>query len=440
VQIQRPNVLYIHSHDTGRCMSPYGFPVSMPSYQRLADSGVVFRRAFSASPTCSPSRAGLLTGQSPHSTGMLGLAHRGFSLHTPGQHLASYLFENGYHSILAGHQHLTASDPHDLGYQTVLEPISDSASSVAPGAASFLREMARSVDKPFFLDVGFEEAHRPFHDAPGDAGNYVSTLPGVADTRENREDTARFHASLRELDKGVGAVLSALDDSGLAENTIVVLTTDHGPPFPGMKATLTDAGIGVGLIVRHPGSIGRGIVTDALVSQLDVFPTICELVGIDPPDWLQGTSLVPILQGSATRVRSEIFAEMTFHAAYEPQRAIRTNRWTYIRRFDEWSLPVLPNIDASPQLDFMLSHGFDRRPIPKVLLFDNALDPLQRVNLAGSQELQDIERNLAGRLEEWMWATDDPLVNGPISLPPGAMVNKVADRSPEDPLVRRDFR
>src|SRR6478609_3814802 len=90
------NVVYIHSHDTGRCMEPYGFPISMPAYQRIAREGIVFRRAFSASPTCSPSRAALLTGQSPHSAGMLGLAHRGFSLTEPSQHLAAYLGQHGY--------------------------------------------------------------------------------------------------------------------------------------------------------------------------------------------------------------------------------------------------------------------------------------------------------------------------------------------------------
>ena len=85
--MNRPNVLYIHSHDTGRYVQPYGHAIPTPAMQRLAEQGVLFRQAFSAAPTCSPSRAGLLTGQCAHSAGMIGLAHRGFSLHDYGRHI-----------------------------------------------------------------------------------------------------------------------------------------------------------------------------------------------------------------------------------------------------------------------------------------------------------------------------------------------------------------
>ena len=158
------NVVYIHSHDTGRCMEPYGFPISMPAYQRIAREGIVFRRAFSASPTCSPSRAALLTGQSPHSAGMLGLAHRGFSLTEPSQHLAAYLGQHGYQTVLAGHQHLTTADPRTLGYDVVSETTEIPGDRVAAHAVDFLANRSHQSE-PFFLDVGFSEAHRPFREA-----------------------------------------------------------------------------------------------------------------------------------------------------------------------------------------------------------------------------------------------------------------------------------
>ena len=98
----RPNILYIHSHDTGRYVQPYGYAVATPNIQKLAEGGVVFRQAFSAAPTCSPSRAALLTGQSAHSSGMLGLAHRGFALKDMNQHLVNTLRAAGCTSTLIG--------------------------------------------------------------------------------------------------------------------------------------------------------------------------------------------------------------------------------------------------------------------------------------------------------------------------------------------------
>ncbi len=110
-----PNILYIHSHDTGRYVQPYGYGVATPCIQRLAAEGVLFRQAFCAAPTCSPSRAALLTGQSAHSSGMLGLAHRGWKLHDYGQHILHTLKKIGYHTALAGIQHIAAG-PDAVGH------------------------------------------------------------------------------------------------------------------------------------------------------------------------------------------------------------------------------------------------------------------------------------------------------------------------------------
>src|SRR3954452_13442592 len=117
-----PNILYLHSHDTGRSIQPYGAPIATPQLQQLAEQGVLFRQAFSASPTCSPSRAALLTGQSSHSSGMLGLAHRGFALHDPRQHLAHTLRAAGYRTVLTGVQHVAApAEAGACGYDEIPE-------------------------------------------------------------------------------------------------------------------------------------------------------------------------------------------------------------------------------------------------------------------------------------------------------------------------------
>mgnify|MGYP001308609935 CR=1 FL=1 len=122
VLIIKPNIVYIHSHDTGRYVQPYGHAIPTPAIQKLADQGVFFRRAFSAAPTCSPSRAALLTGQTPHSSGMLGLAHRGFSLADPRQHLAYTLKSVGYDTVLAGVQHVS-DDSGSIGYTKNLKAL-----------------------------------------------------------------------------------------------------------------------------------------------------------------------------------------------------------------------------------------------------------------------------------------------------------------------------
>src|SRR5207302_619135 len=127
----------------------------------------------------------------------------------------------------------------------------------------------------------------------------------------------------RSLDRGVGAVLDALDATGMARDTLVICTTDHGTAFPGAKATLSDRGIGVMLMLRGPGGFAGGKASDALVSHIDLYPTICDVLEIPHPSWLQGRSLMPIVTGAAEEVRDAVFAEGTYHAAYEPQRAMR---------------------------------------------------------------------------------------------------------------------
>ncbi len=102
---------------------------------------------------------------------------------------------------------------------------------------------------------------------------------------------------------------------------------------------------------------------DALVSQVDLFPTLCDLLEINPPAWLQGRSLLPLVRGEAPEIREAVFSEINFHVAYEPQRAVRTQRWKYIRRFDGRTRPVLPNCDDSPSKSLWIENGWRERPV-----------------------------------------------------------------------------
>lgn len=423
-----PNIVYIHSHDTGRATQPYGHPVATPALQRLADEGVLFRQAFCAAPTCSPSRAALLTGQAPHTAGMLGLAHRGFALNDYGQHLLHALRPLGYSSALFGAQHI-ARDASAIGYGTAWTA-SDHAADAAPRAAEFIR----SAREPFFLDVGFSEVHREFPD-PGPGPHAALPAAGLPDTPDTRADMAAFYTMAREMDRGVETVLRALDAAGLADRTLVISTTDHGIAFPGHKCTLTDRGIGVGLIMRGPGGFSGGRVVDGLASHIDIFPTLCDLVGAPQPEWLQGRSLLPLVRGEAEDVNEAIFAEVTYHAAYEPQRAVRTRRYKYIRRFDGRGRPVLPNIDDSPSKRVLLKHGLDARPVDEEALYDLVFDPGEARNVAGDLKLFPLLADMRARLERWMQSTNDPLLHGPVPLPPGAVANDPDGRSPSEPTT-----
>jgi N-sulfoglucosamine sulfohydrolase len=197
----RPNILYLHSHDTGRYIQPYGYAVRTPNLQKLAEESVLFRQAFDAAPTCSPSRAALLTGQCPHKNGMLGLAHRGFSLNHYDQHLLHWLRPHDYRSTLIGVQHIS-KDPARIGYDEIVPTRSMKVADVAPAAVRFLKQAPK---QPFFLDVGFFETHREFHQ-PGPKQDPRFTEPPVpiADTTETRKDMAAFAASAQALDDGAG--------------------------------------------------------------------------------------------------------------------------------------------------------------------------------------------------------------------------------------------
>jgi N-sulfoglucosamine sulfohydrolase len=428
-----PNILYIHSHDTGRYVQPYGFQVPTPNIQLLADQGTLFREAFCAAPTCSGSRASLLTGLYCHNNGMLGLAHRGWKLNDYGQHWVHALRQAGYRSTMIGEQHIS-TDPGVIGYDEVVESGTTRAEDVAPLTIEALRRAADSK-QPWFMSVGFFETHRDFF-APTSVRDTLYSLPpaNLPDVVATRKDMAAFKASARSLDQGIGAVLHALHDFDLVEDTLVVCTTDHGIAFPGAKATLSDRGIGVMMIVRGPQGFSGGKVIDAQVSHLDVYPTLCELAGVEPPAWLQGISLMPLVHGETKRLHEEIFAEVTFHAAYEPQRAVRTERLKYIRRFDDYPGPVLANCDDSESKDLLVAAGWGEREIPRERLYDLVLDPAEADNLAARPEFAEQLADLRVRLERWMHETDDPLLDGPVEPPPGALVNEQWQVSPNEPL------
>ncbi|MCB1229577.1 MAG: sulfatase [Verrucomicrobiae bacterium] len=431
------NLLYLHAHDLGRWIAPYGHAVETPALSDLANrpGTCLFRNAHSAAPTCSPSRAALLTGMTPHESGMLGLMHRGFRLTDPDHHLAVFLKNRGFETALAGIQHLQPGA--DLrGYDHRFNPVKSLTqqgqvdwkvwdAAVAEAAAGFLEN--RDDERPFFLDCGFWLPHRPFPEPDSDIEpDRVQPPPGIADTPAHREDMAAFLTAVRHLDRCCGEVLDALDRAGVADETLIVFTTDHGPAFPGYKCRLTGRGTGVSLVIRPPRTATNQFpeTSDALVSQLDLFPTICDYLETPAPDWpLRGESLRPLIDGKTREGREAVFGEVTYHAGYEPMRSIRTATHSLIRLFDNDLRPVPANVDDSPAKDTWIEAGGRERPREAWQLFDLRLDPLETRNVADDPAYAGVRVDLEDRLERWMRETKDPLLDGPVALPEGGYAN-----------------
>ncbi|MDA0747063.1 MAG: sulfatase-like hydrolase/transferase, partial [bacterium] len=193
VQGRRPNIIFMHSHNTGTFVQPFGHAVPTPHLQRLAEEGVLFRRAFSAAPTCSPSRAAFLSGMYAHSCGMLGLAHRGFPMRDYGLHAVRTFRENGYHTVLSGVEH-TASELETVGYDEVLSAedtnYPEYVDQEPPGQAA-ARFLERAGDRPFFMSMGLSETHRPFYKAdpenhPAEDARFCIPPRPLPDTPETR--------------------------------------------------------------------------------------------------------------------------------------------------------------------------------------------------------------------------------------------------------------
>ena len=429
-----PNILYIHSHDTGRYIQPFGYAFDTPNLQKLAEEGVLFRHCHCANPTCSPSRASLLTGTYPHQNGMFGLAHRGWRLNDYHEHILHTLREHGYDSVLSGIQHIATHDgTPEIGYDEWLNP-----TGPAPHVAAEQWLDQRTSDKPFFLSVGFGETHREFpEEHPRDDARYTMPPEPLPDTPETREDAARYAGYVRLLDEQMGTVFDALKRNGLWDNTLVICTTDHGIAFPRMKCTLTDSGTGVLLILRGPGAgddargfVG-GRVCDSLVSHVDVFPTVCDVLGIPHPERLEGVSLLPIAEDETAEVREEVHAELNYHACYDPQRMVRTKRWKYIRRFTDREKPILPNTDDSLSKQVWLDAGWPK--LEHERLFDLILDPNESRNLADDPDHRQTLNDMRGRLRRWQEATGDPILNGNIPPSEAAVSNALDAVSPHSP-------
>ena len=435
------NIIYIHTHDTGRIVSPYGYQVATPNYQQLFEDSLLFQQAYSVAPTCSPSRAGLLTGVYPHQNGMLGLAQRGFDLDRD-LHVAKLLADNGYHTALCGVQHeIGYYTNHEmaigtLGYQ---EDLSTDNSQYTEEElviwdeknADNLTQWLKNYDseKPFFVSYGMHATHRKFPTDIHPEENVAMSQPpiNIANTEETRKDYAQYKTSLRSADDNVGKIIATLKEQGLYEKTIILVTTDHGLAYPFAKCTLNDSGIGVLMAMRVPGATNTEASYDGLISHIDVVPTLCDLIGLEKPAYLEGQSFAPVFSDADYAGDEAIFGEINFHTSYEPVRAVRTKRFKYIRFFDKEYLKInQSNVDNSPIKTF---YNEIEHPMTEVLkeeecLYDLYYDTFETNNIADDPKYAEELAEMRTRLQNFMERTNDPLLQGPIEIKPEWKVNK----------------
>ena len=431
---ERPNVVLIHGHDIGRFLSCHGrTTVPSPNLEKFAEGAVVFDNAFSTAPLCTPARSSLFTGMSPHVNGLMGLAHDGWRYRRSVRTMPEVLSTLGYDTALVGLQH-EHPDPTVLGFGEVRGMgFLPRAWPVAEEAATWLRDRPAG-GAPFLLTVGMWEAHRPWRPEDYEFADPAAVeVPAfLSDNEDTREDLAGFYGAIRQFDAAVGHVLRAIDAHPERANTMVVVTTDHGAPFPWAKGTLYDPGIEVAMVIRPPAGLGAAPGrSTAAVSHLDLLPTLVELAGGESQIAWEGRSLGPELRGIGLDEERELFFEKSYHDRYDPIRAVRTSRYKLIRNFAEGPrLTLAKDLEESPTRRGMGDAHLE--PRPALELYDLAADPAERTNLAGDAAYQQVLTELEARLDAWMKETADPLLDGVIGRP--APASRLADAQPDLPV------
>lgn len=419
---QRPNMVLIIADDLGaEDVGAYGCEgVRTPNLDRLAKEGMKFNRAFNSCSSCSPSRCSIVTGRYPHSTGAEAL-HK--PLPKEQVTFVEKLKAAGYWTAQAGKWHLGDAmtnrfDATRISYIT--KPKKELDGSGCEDWVSTLRE--RPQDKPFFVWLASHDPHRPyFPDAVAEPTRpgQVNVPPYLPDVPPTREDLALYYDEIVRFDGYVGQVLAELERQGVLESTAVFFITDNGRPFPRSKTSVYDSGIQSPLLVRWPEKVQPGSECNSLVSMVDLAPTLLEMAGLPASPTFQGQSFRRLLADPSATIRDWVFAEHNWHDYAAFERAVRTDRFKYIRNY--WpDLPATPPADAvrSPTFQEMqrlhaagqlgeIQSGCFVAPRPAEELYDVQADPQELNNLAQAGSHPEVLQELRAVLDKWQRETGD---------------------------------
>jgi N-sulfoglucosamine sulfohydrolase len=408
--------------DLGPQLGCYGdAQAGTPHMDSLAATGTRFSRAYVTQASCSPSRSSILTGLYPHQNGQLGLAHRGYSMHRAYPNLFSELHGAGYRTGILGKLHVRPTEAFPLDMSRQGAWWTQDMPEVQAESEGFMK----AGSDPFFLSINFVDPHRPYqHRAHGQPERLmtpfdVEPFPFLGlDAPSVREEVAGYYNAVRRMDAGVGRLLASLDRLGLADNTLVILIGDHGPPFARAKTTCYEAGLHIPMIVRWPGVTTEGATSHAFASTVDLLPTVLDACGVDCPP-VAGESLRRPLTGDLGGWRRVLCGEYTSHGrtTYFPRRSIRDDRFKLIHNL----VPELGNpvrgvdggsswtVSRDPALDdTRIREAYDTYANPpEYELYDLERDPHEWDNLSGRPEHWAPEATLRRRLVSWRDDTDD---------------------------------
>ncbi|WP_157899431.1 sulfatase [Luteitalea pratensis] len=418
-QTRPPDIVVFISDDHGVLDSTvYGSrDVKTPSMDRLAKAGLTFDRAFVASPSCAPSRAALLTGLMPARNG----AEANHSKPRPDlQTLPAYLQALGYEVVAFGkvaHYKYAA----DYGFDYFAHDTFHDDVAIARGIA-WLRQ--RKPGKPLCILFGTNWPHVPWPEADG--GDVVTSLrlpKSHVDTRQTREMRAKYYAAVSRMDTELGEVYDAAR-AVLGPDTFFLFSADHGAQWPFAKWTLYDAGIRTPMIAVWPGKVAAAARSDAMVSWVDLLPTLIEVGGGQAPPRLDGRSFAGVLLGRTTTHRDRIFTTHTSDPPMNvyPMRSVRTTDWKYIRNLQP-SRTFTTHIDRGKPVDgagyfaswrdkaatdpaaAAVVARYHQRPAEE--LYDLRADPEELQNLASDPRHAGQLRTLRAELDAWMTANGD---------------------------------
>ena len=455
---KRPNILFCLSDDQSWLHAGvYGCKaVRTPAMDRLAQTGIRFNHAYCACPSCAPSRAAVLTGQE---TWRLGAGANLWGRMPAEDEQPVYtrlLAKAGYHVGFTGKGwwpgSFTASgwkeNPAGKAYQEYQDPKVPHGVNHCDYARNFEAFIQdKADDQPFCFWYGCHEPHRDYMKGIGIKTGMdprkVEVPDVMPDTPEVRSDILDYLYEIEHYDKHLARMIQLLEAKGLMDNTLIVVTSDNGMPFPRGKANLYDLGTRMPMVISWQGRIRGPRVLEDMVSLIDMAPTFLEAAGLKVPDRMTGKSLLPILDsrqsGLVDKDRTQVFTALERHAWVRPNgvgypcRAIRTHDYLYIYNFepDRWPAgdPYLPtfrlgvygDIDNGPTKDFM-NHSNDahiqglwrlataKRPAEE--LYDLKNDPSQVHNVAADPTYQKLREQLHERLFKHLRETGDPRADG----------------------------
>jgi len=433
---RRRSILFLIADDWSRIARCYGNDViRTPNIDALAEEGVVFDHAFCTSPSCAVSRACILTGLHSHTHGQYGHCHgiHGFRTHEHVKSVPGILGAGGYATACIGKKHVSPASVYPFDFEPRVD--SRSPADMAERVSVFLNA---NEGRPFYLHVGSAHPHRagrgfgndrtPRGITPGSYDPSEVIVPGfLPDLPEVREDLADYYETVSRWDQTVGAVVGALRESGRADETLIVITTDHAMPFPGAKASSFDSGHHCPLIVIDPGQAHRGVHNQALMNWVDFCPTFLDWCGVehpDGPDILPGRSLLPILSDTGEAPGDgqweETYYSHCFHEVtnYYPYRALRGRRYKYVRNLaHQLTTPLPSDLFRSRTWTAVREEGVDtlgERPRAgfeqqdRESLFDMRDDPNETRNLIDDSAYAAIAEEMRQKVMAFRIATADP--------------------------------